>query len=153
MGGFVLDVEGLPLRCMTIELTDKERRVHATTTSIKGEYTFSNLCPGRSTLTAGDQKFPVAIKEDHSPLSPARLTLKGVRRVLDLSTAPVWEVREALGLSSETVQRIGANLHEIHDARTLAKLAGVDAARLSAWTKAISFKWPKRRPRTKRAKR
>ena len=57
MRGFVLDVEGLPQRRMTIELTDKERRVHATTTSMKGEYTFSNLCPGPYTLASSDQQF------------------------------------------------------------------------------------------------
>jgi hypothetical protein len=140
--GSVMDVVGAPLKRLAVQLTGTDKQVHATTTSIKGEFAFLNICPGQYTLSAGDHTAQVTISEGHSPFSPARLGLKGVRRVLDLNNAPIWEVREALGLPSETVQRLAGTLKGIHNVRSLAKAAGVGSATLASWTKSVAFTWP-----------
>jgi hypothetical protein len=140
--GSVVDVAGVPLRRLAVKLTGTDKQVHATTTSIRGKFAFLNVCPGQYTISAGDQNMQVTINERHTPFAPARLSLKGVRRVLDLSNAPIWEVREALRLPSETVQRLAGALKNIHDVRALGKAAGVDAATLSSWTKSVAFTWP-----------
>ena len=147
--GRVLGVDGRPLGRLTVQLIDGKGQAQATTTSPKGEYTFSNVCPGSVTMSAGDRKFTIAVKEEHTPMSPLQFDAKGVRRVLDLSTAPVWEIREALGLPSDVVRKIGASLGEIRDVRGLAKLAGVDAERANAWTKLAVLNWPRPRQPSK----
>ena len=140
--GSVVDVTGVPLRRLAVKLTGADKQIHATTTSIKGEFAFLNICPGEYTVSAGDHNTQVTIKEGHTPFGPARLRLNGVRRVLNLNNAPIWEVREALGLASEAVQRLAGALKNTHDLQTLAKAAGVNAATLKSWTKSVAFIWP-----------
>lgn len=147
--GTIYDVEGLPLRKLGVRLVDANGDAQESTTSIRGSYVFSNLCPGTHTLIAGDTKSEVEIGKDCSVLTPVQHDVANVRRVLDLATAPVWEVSEALGLSSETIQRIAPELPRLRDVRSLAKLAGVDAARLEVWLQHAVITWPKaprRRP-------
>jgi hypothetical protein len=152
--GRISDIDGLPLGRLAVSLIDGRRPVDQTTTSVQGEYLFSNVCPGTYTLTAGDRSARVTIEEAATPIVPARLDLDRVRRVLDLSTAPVWELSEALGLPSETVRLIGAKLPELRDVRALAKLAGVDERRRVAWTERNVLSWTKaRRPPRRRAPR
>ena len=148
--GSIYSVEGLPLRKLGVTVVDAKGEAQETTTSIQGTYAFSNLCPGAYTLIAGDQKSELEIREDSSALAPVEHDLKNVRRVLDLATAPVWEVSEALGLPSETIRRIAPELSRLRDLRALAKLAGADAAQLETWTQHNVISWAKT-PRTKRA--
>jgi hypothetical protein len=149
--GRVFDVDGLPMRRLAVTVTDSERHVQQTTTTMAGEYLFSNLRPGRYTLTAGDRSFPLVVEESATPIVPARLDLDHVRRVLDLSTASAWEVSEALGLSSDAVRLIGANLPKLRDLRALAKLVGADERQRAAWTEHNVLSWPKARPARTRA--
>lgn len=152
--GRVFDVDGLPLRRLAVTLSGGAKDVFRTTTSMAGEYLFSNVCPGTYTLTAGDRSSPLVVGEATTPIVPARLDLYKVRRVLDLSTAPVWEVREALGLSSETVRLVGANLPQSRDVRALAKLVGADARKRASWTERNVLSWTKApRQRSTRASR
>ena len=150
--GRVFDVDGLPLRRLPVTVTDSERHVHRRPRRWRASTLFSNLCPGRYTLTAGDRSFPVVVGESATPIVPARLDLDHVRRVLDLSTAPVWEVGEALGLSSEAVQLVGANLPS---SATCARWPGSSApmnGSAQRWTERNVLSWTKaRRPPRARA--
>jgi hypothetical protein len=149
--GHVIGVDGLPLRRLAVALSDQAKGVQRTTTSMAGEYLFSNVCPGPHTLTAGDRSVSLVVEEAATPIAPARVDLHEVRRVLDLSSAPVWEVSEALSLSSEAVQLIGANLSNLRDVRALAKLVGVDTRQRTTWTQRNVLSWTKvARPTGKR---
>jgi hypothetical protein len=151
IAGHVGDVEGLPLRKLAVSLTDAEGNVHETTTSITGQYGFANLCPGAYTLVAGDQRLRIELAEEASPVAPARRDVVNVRRVIDITKAPIWELREALELSSDQVRRIGAGRQYPRNLTELAKLVGADAAQRADWTKRNVLVWP--RPATSRARR
>lgn len=141
--GTVVDAKGVPFKRLGIELIDAAGQVHATTSTMSGEFGFANLCPGNYTLATGDIKNKVVIKDEHSPLTPLRFEAKGVKRVIDVKTAPVWEVREALGLSSDDVRKIRPKLRDVTDVKALAKLAGADGARVKLWSERNVFTWSK----------
>ncbi len=142
VSGTVIGVDGHPLRRMTLQLRDGKHLVQETLTNNKGEYSFFNLCHGDYVLTAGDREVHVSVKEEVTPFNPVRLPIDKVRRVINLSTAPVWEVMEALSLSSDAVRRIGAELPRIRDVRTLAKIAGVSSEQAALWTRRNVLNWP-----------
>lgn len=141
--GSVYDPQRLPQRKMAVRLLGPAGEVHETTTSVNGHYAFWNLCPGGYTLEAGDQKARLEIGEEVSGIAPLRHDVHNARRVLDLSSAPIWEVSEALGLSSEQVRQIGASLPQLRDVRALAKLVGVSAAQRAAWGERVVLTWRK----------
>jgi hypothetical protein len=149
--GGVRDVAGLPLRKLAVRLTDAKGDVHETTTSITGQYGFANLCPGRYTLAAGDQRLRIEVDENASPVSPVQHDVVNARRVIDITNTPVWELREALELSSEQIRRIGAGRPYPRNLTELAKLVGADAKQRADWTKRNVLVWPK--PPASRAKR
>jgi hypothetical protein len=149
--GAIYDIRGLPLRKLGLELVHPDGEVHETITTANGEYGFSNLCPGTYRLRAGDKESRVVVGKKASVFAPVRHDVRNVRRVLDLSSAPVWEVSEALGVSSDVVRRIGANLTKLRDVRGLAKLAGVDDAQAKEWAQHNVLNWPKPRRSTTRS--
>ena len=149
VGGRVMSRLGGPLRGINVVMRGPAGE-QTTSTSAVGAYSFVNLAPGRYVLQAGDQRQEVIIAEDASPLSPQIINLVDVRRTLDLHTAPVWEVQDALGIPSEVVRRIGAQLPEIHGLTTLARVAGMDRSAVEAWRETVTFRWP-RRPPTRRS--
>jgi hypothetical protein len=138
ISGTVRDSRGTPMRQVGVRIEGADGHEQVTITSPKGEYQFGNLCPGKFTLSAGDKKVGVSVTKDHSGLEPARADLDGVRRVLDLAEAPVWEVREALGLSSEAVRKIGADV-------------GARREQEAQWDKRVVLNFP-RVPRPPRSK-
>jgi hypothetical protein len=147
VSGTVIGVDGHPLRRMTLQLSDGKHLVQETLTNNKGEYSFFNLCHGNYVLTAGDREVHVSVKEEVTPFNPVRLPIDKVRRVINLATAPVWEVMEALSLSSDAVRRIGAELPKIRDVRTLAKIAGVSSEQAGLWTRRNVLNWPAHAPK------
>jgi hypothetical protein len=149
--GSVFGADGQPLKQMTIQLRGANGVTQETATSHRGEYAFFNLCDGNYVLTAGDREIRVAVRNDTTPFNPVRLRVDGVRHVIDLSTAPVWEVVEALRLPTEVVQRISASLSDIRDVRVLARLAGVSTDELERWQRNYVLNWPKQ-PRPPRAR-
>ncbi len=146
--GTVRDVRGAPMQKIGVRIEGADGHEQVTTTSPKGEYRFGNLCPGKFTLSAGDRMLGVKVTKDHSGIEPARFDLDGVRRVIDLSESPVWEIRDALGLSSEAVRKIGAGLKNIRDVRTLAKVVGARREQEGEWGKRAVINFP-RAPRPK----
>lgn len=146
VAGTIYDGDNLPLRKLEVQLVDSAGDAFQTTTRATGQYGFSNLCPGTYTIIAGDQRSQVTIERDSSGLIPVQHDVRNVRRVLDLSTAPVWEVSEALGLPSNAVQQIGASLPQLKDVRALARLVGASAEQRAVWSKRVVFSWPKASP-------
>ncbi|BCW78892.1 carboxypeptidase-like regulatory domain-containing protein [Arthrobacter sp. NicSoilC5] len=142
VAGRVFDVEGLPLRRLAVTLTDNKGTVHATTTTVRGEYHFANLCPGDYTLEAGDRRAKLTVKKISTSITPDRKDLSRVRRVLNLSIAPLWEVSEALGISSDQVQLIGSQLPKLGNMAELATLLDADPNQMKAWSARTKVTWP-----------
>jgi len=147
--GSVFGVDGRPMGRLGVSLTDAKGKVRQqTTTTMTGEYQFSNLCAGTYTLSAGDHASELRIEDAESPFTPARADLHRVRRRLDLATAAVWEVREALGLSSDKVRAIGAGLPKLRDLGGLARLVDATKEQQTAWAEQNEVTWGRaRRPR------
>jgi hypothetical protein len=143
LGGQVLSPTQAPLAGVGVKLRRRDV-VHETTTSATGMYSFVNLAPGEYVIQVGDLRESVTIDEDSSPTSPQTRDLRDVVRTIDLQRASVWEVRQALGVPSDVVQLIGANLTRVRTFTALARLTGVDAERVKQWRDTIRVAWPPR---------
>src|SRR5207244_7192818 len=104
--GLVTDWKRAPLRGMQVYLQDAKGHALQTSASRDGSYVFSGLMPGKYTVIAGDKRSAVTVGEKPSLLNPETVDLSGVRRVLDLASAPVWEVADALRLPVDLVHKI-----------------------------------------------
>jgi Carboxypeptidase regulatory-like domain len=143
LGGQVFAPTEAPLAGISVKLRGRGQ-MHETTTSASGRYSFVNLEPGRYEVQVGDHRERITIDQESSATSPQPLDLKGVRRTIDLQRSPVWEVRQALGVPSDVVQLVGANLPKVRSFAALARLTGVDAERVKHWRDTIRVAWPPR---------
>ena len=125
------------MRAMTVTLLDEQGNEHQTATRVDGSYSFYNLPSGKYTLVAGDQRHPVTIAPEVTPLNPVRLDAQKVRRPIDLHQSPVWEVSRELGLPSDTLRQIVARLPRGADLQHLGKEAGVDSETIKSWGKTV----------------
>jgi hypothetical protein len=141
LGGQVSAPTQAPLAGISVKLRGRGE-IHETTTSSSGRYSFVNLAPGRYEVQVGDHRERVTIDQESSATSPQTLDVEDVRRTIDLQHAPVWEVRQALGVPSDVVQLIGANLPKVRRFAALARLAGVDKERVEQWRNTIRITWP-----------
>jgi hypothetical protein len=141
LGGQVSAPTRAALAGISVKL-QRRGEIYETATNSTGRYSFVNLAPGRYEVQVGDHRERVTIDQESSATSPQTLNFKNVRRTIDLQRAPVWEVRQALGVPSDVVQLIGANLPKVRSFAALARLAGVDEKRVEQWRNTIRITWP-----------
>lgn len=141
--GRIRNWQGMFLRGLQMYLTGSDGSTQQTSTTQTGQYFFANLSSGDYTLVAGDQHQKVVVTPECSFTNPLQVDLTNVRRVLDLTSAPVWEVCEALGLTSDAVRKIGSNLQQISREEQLAAIIGADNATVAQWRRSAVFAWPR----------
>lgn len=121
VGGMVTSPKGIPLSGLSLTLRDQLGNIIETNTSAAGRYSFPHLDQGQYTLEAGDQRVKVIVpKNEGDAESPSqRIDITGVKRVLELSNAHLWELQDVLGLSSEIARQIAPRLPDFKSERQL----------------------------------
>src|SRR5207247_1715414 len=115
-----------------------------TMTDELGRYEFLNVVPGKYHLTVGDQTSDVEVKKSRAEIETAvEINVRGVRRILDLSKAPVWEVALALGISAAAVRRVSRVITRICDADDLASALQMDRTELDSRLQGVNILWPR----------
>jgi hypothetical protein len=137
--GSVSDYRGYGLRGLTVFLLSDQGVSVRTNTRFDGSYSFYNLQPGTWTLTVGDKSIPVTLLPGSSPVNPTWMNVTAVRRTLNLKTSPIWEFRDALGLSTPDVRALGRQILAISDLTSLAKAIGASAHIEEHWSKVVSL--------------
>ena len=150
VAGRVLMPNSGPLSGAPVVLRNRSAS-HETSTTATGRYVFVNVATGRYVLEVGDHREHVELGKENTAMQPAIIDIDGVRRKLDLQRAPVWELRQALGVPSDVVQRICAHLADIRSVASVARLAGVDRAATALWNETVLFRFAQPQSRASHA--
>ena len=137
--GQLVNWRNLPVQNLKVRLRGPDGKEMETSSNVNGRYSFYNAKPGTYSLLAGDTTTRVILGEDSSPFKPTTLNVQNVRRVLNLKTAPVWEVAVSLDMPIDRVLRIGRSLGKVSNERTLIRVADVDRETLIKWKKEVVF--------------
>jgi hypothetical protein len=108
-----------------------------------GRYEFLNASPGKYRLDVGEQTCDVEIEETGPEMQAAvEINVNGVRRILDLNKAAVWEVALALRISTTAVRRVTKVTAVIYDADDLASILQTNRNELNRSLERVSILWP-----------
>ena len=150
--GNIRDRQGAAIRGIQVHLEDESGHTITTSASSVGNYAFFNVPVGRYTLRAGDKAVRINVRDTHSPLNPVSHDFAGVRRLLNIRIAAVWEVMDALQVTPTHVSCLRRTREHIRDARTLARVLGVGREAHKQWEQGVIFSWEKAKGQQKRVK-
>ncbi len=145
--GKILDPLSLPLRGVQAKLVSAKGEVLQTNTNGLGRFEFYNVNVGSYRLVVGDKQSQVTVAAHHSPLNPQRVDVNGVRRMINLRNAPLWEISEALRIPVAALQSLGKKLARVKNERSLLHVTGIDRATLQNLKRRTVFVWGSARVR------
>lgn len=145
ISGTVYDTVGKVLDRLDITLAandGKKTTIDKTMTNKTGQFNFYNLKAGETYIViAGDKSQPVQIEPG---IMEKKITLKDVKRDIDLQHSPTWAIAQSLLISSDSVRKISQNLNRISDHNDVAQVCNLQPEHIKAVTRRVNISWPQK---------